>query len=79
MKTSHPPFSSLPQPWDRIVPHIAIVIVWGYCGWLLRALARSIVLFISFDLLFAVALTLVRLDASEGCPGATPGCQYNCA
>ncbi|TKB27484.1 AI-2E family transporter [Desulfopila sp. IMCC35006] len=29
MKTSHPPFSSLPQPWDRIVPHIATIMVWG--------------------------------------------------
>ena len=29
IKTNLPPFSSLPQPWDRIFHHIAIIIVWG--------------------------------------------------
>ena len=29
MQTNQPPFRSLLPPWDRIVPHIAIVMVWG--------------------------------------------------
>ena len=29
MQNNHPSFRSLPQPWDRIVPHIATVVVWG--------------------------------------------------
>lgn len=29
MRINHSPFSSLPQPWDRLLPRVAIVMVWG--------------------------------------------------
>ena len=63
MKTSHPPFSSLPQPWDRIVPHIAIVMVWGLLFGLVFLLRSFfLLLFLTFVFSTIQANGVARLD-----------------
>jgi len=63
MKTSHPPFSSLPQPWDRIVPHIAIVMVWGLLFGLVFLLRSFfLLLFLTFVFSMIQSNGVARLD-----------------
>ncbi|TKB10843.1 AI-2E family transporter [Desulforhopalus sp. IMCC35007] len=63
MKTSHPPFSSLPHPWDRIVLHIAIVMVWGLL-FALVFLLRSFFLLLFLTFVFSTIQVngVARLD-----------------
>jgi predicted PurR-regulated permease PerM len=63
MKTSHPPFSSLPPPWDRIVPHIAMVMVWGLLFGLIFLLRSFfLLLFLTFVFSTIQANGVARLD-----------------
>lgn len=63
MKTSHPPFSSLPHPWNRIVPHIAIVMVWGLLFGLVFLLRSFfLLLFLTFVFSTIQANGVARLD-----------------
>lgn len=63
MKTNHPPFSSLPQPWDRIVRNIAIVMVWGLLFGLVYLLRSFfLLLFLTFVFSTIQANGVVRLD-----------------
>ncbi len=63
MKTSQPPFSSLPHPWDRIVPHIAIVMVWGLLFGLVFLLRSFfLLLFLTFVFSTIQANGVARLE-----------------
>ena len=63
MQTNQPPFSSLPQPWDRIVPHIAIVMVWGMLFGLVFLLRSFfLLLFLTFVFSTIQANGVARLE-----------------
>ena len=57
IKTNLPPFSSLPQPWDRIFHHIAIIMVWG-------TLIGLIFLLRSFFLLLFLTFVFSKIQAN---------------
>ncbi len=63
MKENNPLFSLLPQPWDRIFPHIAKVLVWGVLFaliWLLRSF--FLLLFLTFVFAIIQANGVARLE-----------------
>ncbi len=63
MKTNRPPFSTLPRPWDRIVPHIAIVMVWGMLFGLVFLLRSFfLLLFLTFVFSTIQANGVARLE-----------------
>ncbi len=63
MKTNPPPFSSLPQPWDRIIPHVAIVMVWGMLFGLIFLLRSFfLLLFLTFVFSIIQANGVARLE-----------------
>jgi len=63
MKTNQPPFSSLPQPWDRIVPRVALVMVWGMLFGLVFLLRSFfLLLFLTFVFSTIQANGVARLD-----------------
>jgi len=57
IKTNQPPFSSLPQPWDRIFHHFAIIMVWG-------TLIGLIFLLRSFFLLIFLTFVFSKIQAN---------------
>lgn len=63
MKTNPPPFGSLPQPWDRIIPHVAIVMVWGMLFGLIFLLRSFfLLLFLTFVFSIIQANGVARLE-----------------
>jgi predicted PurR-regulated permease PerM len=57
IKTNLPPFGSLPQPWDRIFHHVAIIMVWG-------TLIGLIFLLRSFFLLLFLTFVFSKIQAN---------------
>lgn len=56
------PFHSLPQPWDRIMPHAATLAVWGLFFWLIYLLRSFfLLLFLTFVFSYIQAQSVNRL------------------